>query len=188
MTGSRPLDRMIWGILSRTSLPWLTAALPAVCGSCDPAISTDSGIVDARNLWIRENTSARSGYFRYLAGHRRDGNVVTADERRLSRSLRDQGRLVGDHRISASCVWLAGNDHPGLVGEDDRLHAVAQPELGQHVADMGLDGRLADEQGQCDLGVAAAPREQHEHVPLPRGQDRKSTRLNSSHDQISYAV
>src|SRR5216683_901022 len=167
MTGSRPLDRMIWGILSRTSLPWLTAALPAVCGSCDPAISTDSGIVDARNLWIRENTSARSGYFRYLAGHRRDGNVVTADERRLSRSLRDQGRLVG---------------------EDDRLHAVAQPELGQHVADMGLDGRLADEQGQCDLGVAAAPREQHEHVPLPRGQDRKSTRLNSSHDQISYAV
>src|SRR6266436_5814715 len=87
MTGSRPLDLMICGILSRTSLPWLIAALPAVCGSCDPAISTDSGIVDARGLWIPENTPW-SGYFRYLVAQRRDGNVVTAEERRLTSSLR----------------------------------------------------------------------------------------------------
>src|SRR6266404_10022 len=58
MTGSRPLDRIICGILSRTSLPWLIAALPAVCGSFDPAVTTDSGIEDARDLWISKNTPA----------------------------------------------------------------------------------------------------------------------------------
>jgi hypothetical protein len=36
---------------------------------------------------------------------------------------------------------LPGDDHPGLVGEDDGLHPVAQAELGQQVADVELDGR-----------------------------------------------
>src|SRR6266704_922959 len=90
MTGSRPLDLMICGILSRTSLPWLIAALPAVCGSCDPAISTDSGIVDARDLWIPENTRW-SGCFRYLVAQRCDGDVVTVEERRLSSAVAGTG-------------------------------------------------------------------------------------------------
>src|SRR2546430_6788701 len=38
-----------------------------------------------------------------------------------------------------------------------------------------LDGRVRRE-------------EPHQHVPAERVQDRKSTRLNSSHSQISYAV
>src|SRR5260370_3122466 len=87
MVGVGLVELSIRGSLSRNSLPWLIAALPAVCGSCDPAISTDSGIVDARGLWIPENTPW-SGYFRYLVAQRRDGNVVTAEERRLSSSLR----------------------------------------------------------------------------------------------------
>ena len=49
-----------------------------------------------------------------------------------------------------------GDDHPGLVGENDGLHPVAQAELGQQVADVGLDGRIAAEQGGGDLRVAAA--------------------------------
>jgi hypothetical protein len=44
-----------------------------------------------------------------------------------------------------------GDDHPGLLGEEDGLHPVAQAELGQQVADVGLDGRIADEQGGGDL-------------------------------------
>ena len=36
-----------------------------------------------------------------------------------------------------------GRDEPGLVGEDDGLHAVAQPELGEQPPDVGLDRVLA---------------------------------------------
>ncbi len=35
---------------------------------------------------------------------------------------------------------------PGLVGEHDRLHAVTQAELAEHVRHMGLDGALANVQ------------------------------------------
>src|SRR2546430_7485135 len=34
----------------------------------------------------------------------------------------------------------------------------------------------------------STPRERHSHDPLVSSTDRKSTRLNSSHSQISYAV
>src|SRR5206468_12736918 len=39
-----------------------------------------------------------------------------------------------------------------------------------------------------DLGALAQPRQSERARPSPNRQDRKSTRLNSSHDQISYAV
>src|SRR5688572_32206240 len=38
------------------------------------------------------------------------------------------------------------------------------------------------------LRAAAAPAAAHRHRRLAAGEDRKSTRLNSSHSQISYAV
>src|SRR5215211_994905 len=47
---------------------------------------------------------------------------------------------------------------------------VPQPELGQHPADVGLDGRLADVQLMGDLGVGPAPGDQLQHLPLPVGQ------------------
>src|SRR6266511_44147 len=37
-------------------------------------------------------------------------------------------------------ILFAGADQTGLVGEDDRLGPVPQAELGQHAADVGLDG------------------------------------------------
>jgi len=99
-------------------LPWLIAALPAVCGSCDPAISTDSGIVDARGLWIPENTPW-SGYFRYLVAQRRDGNVVTAEERRFIKFLAEVVVLNGEDPSRA---------HPGGIGpSEDVLATAASP-------------------------------------------------------------
>jgi hypothetical protein len=154
MTGCRPLDRMICGILSRTSLPWLIAALPAVRGSCDPAITTNSGIVDARDLWIPENTLARSGYFSYRMVHRRDGNVMTEDERRLSSSLR---------RLSFSTVSTC------TARANVSLAAIAVALLPQ-VLDRGfLDG---DPLTQLDLAggdaVARTPRvPDMRSVPIP---------------------
>src|SRR5262249_46627949 len=44
----------------------------------------------------------------------------------------------------------AGNYDAGLVGQDHRLHPVAQAQLGQQVADVGLDRRLAHEQYRRD--------------------------------------
>ena len=41
----------------------------------------------------------------------------------------------------------------GAVGERDGLHAVAQPQLGEDVVDVGLDGGFAEEERGGDLGV-----------------------------------
>ena len=49
-------------------------------------------------------------------------------------------------------------DQPRLVGEDHGLHPVAQAELGEHAAEVGLHRRLADEQLGRDLGVRQAAR------------------------------
>src|SRR5690606_41477708 len=47
---------------------------------------------------------------------------------------------------------------------------------------FGADGVEAGEAGEVEQGVG------HCRVGADRGQDRKSTRLNSSHVKISYAV
>ena len=44
-----------------------------------------------------------------------------------------------------------------LVGEHDRLDAVAEVELLEDVGDVRLDGRVADEELLGDLGVGEAP-------------------------------
>ena len=49
---------------------------------------------------------------------------------------------VRSRRTSLSSALL-GADEPGLVGEDDRLDAVAQAELGEQPRDVRLDRRLA---------------------------------------------
>ena len=61
-------------------------------------------------------------------------------------------------------------DQSGLMREHDRLDAVAQAELLQHVRDVRLDRRLADEQRLADLGVRPALGDQREDLPLPLGQ------------------
>ena len=50
---------------------------------------------------------------------------------------------------------LAGHDQPGLVREDHRLGAVAQPELREHVLDVGLHRALGERAAGGDLGVAS---------------------------------
>ena len=58
-----------------------------------------------------------------------------------------------------------------LVGQDHGLHPVAQAELGEDVADVGLHGRLADDELGGDLAVGQPARHQLEHVALARRQD-----------------
>jgi hypothetical protein len=50
-------------------------------------------------------------------------------------------------------VGDSGLDQSGFVGQDDCLDAVAEPELGEDVGDVRLDGGLGHEQGQRDLAV-----------------------------------
>ena len=71
--------------------------------------------------------------------------------------------------------WPAGRLQPvllalGLVaeGEDRRLDAVLQGELGENAADVGLDGLLADRQIPGDLPVAVTAGDQPEYFPLTR--------------------
>jgi hypothetical protein len=53
-----------------------------------------------------------------------------------------------------------------LVGEDDRLDAISEPELLEDVRDVGLDGRLADVQVLRDLSVRQTAGHQPEDLAL----------------------
>src|SRR5690606_19321079 len=68
---------------------------------------------------------------------------------------------------------------PGLVGEDHRLGAVADVALGEHVAHVGLDGLLGEEESLGDLLVGQALGDQHEHLFLARGELLDRRRLGA---------
>src|SRR5206468_10059827 len=84
----------------------------------------------------------------------------------LPRPVRKPVRSQGDRAVEVDGRWARG---PGLlpdeteVAEEDRVGGVTEVEDLRHAADPPSVGP-------------------------PVGEDRKSTRLNSSHDQISYAV
>ena len=59
---------------------------------------------------------------------------------------------------------------PGLVGQHDRLDAVAEPELHEHAGDVGLDRRLGDDQLGGDLGVREAAGDELEDLELAGGE------------------
>jgi SAM-dependent methyltransferase len=65
---------------------------------------------------------------------------------------------------------LPGPDEPGLVGQHDRLNAVAEAQLGQDPPDVGLDRGLGDEEPLGDLCVGHALGYQQEHLMLAVGQ------------------
>src|SRR5690606_18308981 len=67
----------------------------------------------------------------------------------------------------------AGLDQPRLVGEDHRLHPVAQVELGQHLSDVRLDRRLGDDEPLGDLPVRQALGDELEHLALTCRQTRQ---------------
>ncbi len=53
----------------------------------------------------------------------------------------------------------AGHDEPGLVGDDDRLRAIPQSELAQHMAYVRLDRLVAENEAVCDLAIGTAGRD-----------------------------
>src|SRR2546429_9785269 len=63
-----------------------------------------------------------------------------------------------------------GLHQAALVGENDGLGAVAQPEFHQHAADVGLDGLFGDDQVGGDLRVGHAPGHQGQHLGLAFGE------------------
>ena len=69
---------------------------------------------------------------------------------------------------SGQALTRLGPDQAALVAEDDRLHAVAEPELPEDVPDVGLDGRLLDHERRSDLTVREPARDQLEDVALAR--------------------
>src|SRR5690554_7085460 len=67
-----------------------------------------------------------------------------------------------------------------------RSHRVGQP---HQVAALGhLGGGAGPEVALLVAGVVRLRKLAHGHVEVEAAQDRKSTRLNSSHVRISYAV
>ena len=75
------------------------------------------------------------------------GSVSQANFReRLNRICRADGFLLSVAYDGSSRGQPGATDDGVLVGEDDRLHPVAQTQLGQHVAHVGLRGALGDEQ------------------------------------------
>ena len=95
--------------------------------------------------------------------------AAAAPFRRPDGSYRFENRF---NLLVAEVYWAsllpARDDEPGLVGEHDGLDAVAQPELAQHVGDVGLDRRVAEDERRGDLGVGHAAREQQQHLVLAR--------------------
>ena len=59
---------------------------------------------------------------------------------------------------------------PVRVGVVDRLGAVAGADLGEHVVDVGLDRRLADDERRRDLAVRQPGGDQREDLGLARGE------------------
>src|SRR2546430_11825930 len=71
--------------------------------------------------------------------------------------------------------------------EDGPAHAVGQLDRGRRRGRRGLVG-AGREAVVADRGQVVLQRGQVEHEGAAHAEDRKSTRLNSSHSQISYAV
>src|SRR2546430_17207595 len=107
--------------------------------------------------------------------------------------------------VLVSLVIVSHDGHADVLGHagdavfvDDEEHVVAGDCLGRYHRRM--DGQLTFAsvllKGELDvtdvrgLTVSRQPGADHRHSldPSPLHQDRKSTRLNSSHSQISYAV
>src|SRR4051794_31076037 len=61
-------------------------------------------------------------------------------------------------------------DESGLVGVDDGLCSVAEVEFGVDACDVGLDGRVADDELRGDLGVGVAAGDELEYLELARGE------------------
>ena len=81
-------------------------------------------------------------------------SAVQASSRGQARGRCRPSILDEGCQLVLRCVLgAAGADDAVLVGEHDQLGAVADLELGEQAADVGLDGCVADEQLCGDLSV-----------------------------------
>src|SRR2546430_7437079 len=90
----------------------------------------------------------------------------------------------------------------GFVAESVETHHLdpggpqleARVQSPYHIADVGAERRSEPlrrrrvAHAEAELRLVGVLAEAVPHTRLPKPQDRKSTRLNSSHSQISYAV
>src|SRR2546427_2020234 len=96
--------------------------------------------------------------------------------------------------MRASCMWVSGMQTArSVAGRWLVKEGGAAPGVEQHSAVPGLVQRRISrvaQQRACapDQGVAVALALHHGAFGQVAEVDRKSTRLNSSHSQISYAV
>ena len=77
--------------------------------------------------------------------------------------------------LAVAWIGVAGRsplDQAVVVGEDHRVHAVAQLQFGQHPADVGLHGRLGQEELRADLAVREALRDREQDLALARRERR----------------
>src|SRR3989449_3598820 len=91
---------------------------------------------------------------------------------------------------SPTALVICRHDHCGCEACSSRCSVCAE----DFCSDHGIAQCRVDEQPACDEHVRVCPScrlqhcTAHEGVCAEDGQDRKSTRLNSSHGYISYAV
>jgi hypothetical protein len=83
---------------------------------------------------------------------------------------------------------LASRDEPGLIGQHDRLDPVAQSQLAQDPGHVGLHRRLAQRQRRGQLGVAQPPRDQAEHLELPRREHGQTLVIVSRREPLHQAA
>src|SRR6266536_4749926 len=86
-----------------------------------------------------------------------------------------------------------GSDETLLERESARRRPRRDVKLAEDVLDVPRDGVLSDDERRRDLPVGLSCGDKAQDVELARaqpmrGRDRKSTRLNSSHEWNSYAV
>ena len=97
--------------------------------------------------------------------------------RRLAGSRRTGHSVPGrPGRLAPRASQLPGLTRPDLVGQHHGLDAVAQPQLGQHVTDVGLDRGLADRQRPGDLRVGVPARDVHQDLALALGEGGQRVR------------
>src|SRR5664279_6103200 len=81
-----------------------------------------------------------------------------------------QGRQARPDTVVAGISVGTLVDEPVLVGEDDRLDAVAEFEFGQDPAEVGLHGGLGEHEASGDFLVGSSRGDLAEHLPFAGGE------------------
>lgn len=111
--------------------------------------------------------------FQLRAAHQRGDLVVVsrcAEPAGQCLSQRGRGGVGGFIGGCGPSGSASSSRYAALVRVDDGVNAVAQPQLGEDPADVGLDGTLSDHQPAGDLLVRQPFGDELEHVPFAGGE------------------